>query len=210
MLQTLAMRLSDADGRGVGNRISSVIVINVLVVAGVLLVIIAFFWRNPFRVGEISIATPNGPAVTFKVADSNEISELIQKGLENEKAAGLLTNSLLSVIENLPPGSKLGEKLLQLAEQRRSPFSSSSLPVKLVYDSDVPQGLAAVCETSAFLAKNIVIFVLGNEGELLHTVQAYADARMMFPCPNGAETVRLNSRDMMELNGDKVMAKRAL
>jgi hypothetical protein len=187
-----------------------VFVINVVLVAGVLLVGIAFFWSNPFRVGEITIATPNGPSVTVKVADSNEISELIRKGLENEKSAGFLTNSLLSIIENLPPGSKLGEKLLQLAEQRRAPFTSGSVPVKLVYDSGVPQGFAAVCEKSTFLAKNIVIFVLGNEDELLDTLQAYADAKMMFPCPNGAETVRLNSKDRPELKHDKVMVKRAL
>ena len=210
MFQTLVMRPSDADDRGVGNRISSAIVINVALVAGVLLLVIVFFWRNPSRVGEITIATQNGPSLTFKVADSNEISELIQKGLENEKSAVFLINSLLSIVENLPAGSKLGEKLLELAEQRRSPFSPSSVPVKLVYDSEVPQGLAAVCEKSAFLAKNIVIFVLGGEGELLHTAQAYADARMMFPCPNGAETVRLNSKDIPDSNRDKVMIKRAL
>jgi hypothetical protein len=63
---------------------------------------------------------------------------------------------------------------VQLAEQRRPPFLSSSVPVKLVYDSEMPQGLAAVCEKSPFLAKNIVIFLLGNEDQLLHTVQAYA------------------------------------
>ena len=210
MFQTLVMMLSDAGGRGVRNRISSAAVINVALVAGVLLLVIVFFWRNPFKVGEITIATQNGPSLTFKVADSNEISELIRKGLENEESAAFLTNSLLSIIENLPAGSKLSEKLLELAEQRRPPFSSSSVPVKLVYDSEVPHGMAAVCEKSAFLAKNIVIFVLGNDGELLHTVQAYADARMMFPCPNGAETVRLNSKDIPESNREKAMMKRAL
>lgn len=157
MFQTLVMRLSDAGGRGVRNRISSAAVINVALVAGVLLLVIVFFWRNPFKVGEITIATQNGPSLTFKVADSNEISELIRKGLENEESAAFLTNSLLSIIENLPAGSKLSEKLLELAEQRRPPFSSSSVPVKLVYDSEVPHGMAAVCEKSAFLAKNIVI-----------------------------------------------------
>ena len=91
--------------------------------------------------------------------------------------------------------SNLGEKLLQLAEQRRSPFSSNSVTVKLMYDSSVPQGVAGVCEKSEFLAKNIVVFVLGNEGELLHTIPAYADARMMFPCPGGgARMLRSRSR----------------
>lgn len=52
--------------------------------------------------------------------------------------------------------------------------------------------------------------MLGNDRELLHTVQAYADARMMFPCPNGAETVRLNSKDIPESNREKAMMKRAL
>jgi hypothetical protein len=204
------MRQSQSDGQPVENRISNLSVINVVLGAGVILVVIAFFWWNPSRVGEITVATPNGPSVSFKVADSNEISELVRKGLENERTADFLANSLLSVIESLPSGSKLGEKLLQLAEQRRSPFSSSSVPVKLVYDSEVPQGLAAVCEKSAFSAKNIAIFVFSNEDELLYTVQAYADPKMMFPCPEDAETVRLNSRDVLLLKRDKVMVKRAL
>ncbi len=210
MFQTLVMRQSQSDGRPVENRISNVSMINIVLAAGVILVVIAFFWWNPSRVGEITVATPNGPSVSFKVADSNEISELVRKGLENERTADFLTNSLLSVIESLPSGSKLGEKLLQLAEQRRSPFSSSSVPVKLVYDSEVPHGLAAVCEKSAFSAKNIAIFVFGNEDELLYTAQAYADPKMMFPCPEDAETVRLNSRDVLALKRDKVMVKRAL
>jgi hypothetical protein len=212
MLQTVGMRLSHGDGQGEGNRISSVIVINLVLIAGVLLVVIAFFWMNPFRVGEITIATPNGPSATFKVADSNEISELIQKGLKNEKTAALLINSLLSVIENLPAGSKLSEKLLELAENRRPPFELSSVPVKLVYDSDVPQGLAGVCEKSAFAAKNIVIFVLDNENKLLRhkPVQAFADARITFPCPDGREIVRLNSNDMLEFKLENALVKRAI
>jgi hypothetical protein len=114
--------------------------ISVALVAGLGLVAIIFFWKNPFRVGEITIATPKGPSVTIKVADSNEISELIQKGLENEQTADFLANSLLNVIEHLPTGSKLGEKLVDLAEQRHAPFSSTSVPVRLLYDSKVPQG----------------------------------------------------------------------
>jgi hypothetical protein len=211
MFQTLVMKQSHADGRPGENRISTGTAINVVLIAVVILVVIAFFWMNPFRVGEITVATPNGPSMTFKVADSNDITDLIQKGLENEKVSGALTNSLLSIIEKLPPGSKLGEKLLELAERRRSPFSSSSVPARLVYDPEVPQGLAAVCENSAFLAKNIVIFLLGNEDQLLHTpVQAYADVNMTFPCPAGAETVRLNSKNLLALEHDKVMVKRNL
>ena len=209
MFQTLVMKQSQSEDRPVENRISKMTVINAVLAAGVILVVIAFFWWNPSRIGEITIATPNGPSVSFKVADSNEISELIRKGLENERTVDFLTNSLLSVIERLPSGSKLGEKLLQLAEQRRSPFSSNSVPVKLVYDSEVPQGLAAVCEKSSFSAKNIAVYVF-NEDELLYTVQAYADPKMMFPCPEDAETVRLNVSDVLALKPDKVMVKRAL
>lgn len=179
-------------------------------VAGVALVAIAFFWQNPFRVGEITIATPNGPSVTFKVANSNEISELIRKGLENENSADALTNSLLSIIEHLPLGHTLGEKLVELAEQRRPPFSSSSVPVKLVYGPNVPRGRAAVCENSGFSAKNIVVFVLSNDGELLDTFPAYADATLTFPCPAGGETLRINSTDVEEFNRHKVLAKRTL
>ena len=179
-------------------------------VAGVALVAIAFFWQNPFRVGEITVATPNGPSVSFKVANSNEISELIRKGLENENSAAYLTNSLLSIIEQLPPNSPLSEKLVELAAQRRRPFSWSSVPVKLVYDRNVPPGVAAVCENSGFSAKSIVVFVLNNDGELLHTLQLYVDGRLAFPCPSGSETVRINSTDFEEFNRYKVLAKRTL
>jgi hypothetical protein len=57
-------------------------------------------------VGEIHINTSDG-SMTFKVANSNEISDLIRNGLANTESAGALTNSLLSIIEGLPPGSML-------------------------------------------------------------------------------------------------------
>lgn len=177
-------------------------------VAGVAMAAIAFFWQNPFRVGEIRIDTPNGPSMTFKVANSNEISELIRHGLANKNSAGALTNSLLSIIENLPLGSTLGEKLVELAERRRPPFSVISVPVKLVYSPNVPRGLAAVCENSGFLAKNIVVFVLGDDSELLFTFPAYADVTLTFPCPNGGETLRINATEVEEFKRHKMLAKR--
>jgi hypothetical protein len=202
------IRLFQADDQGERNRVLSVI--SVVLVAVVVLVTIVFFWRNLFRVGEVTIAMPNGPSVSVKVANSNDIAQLIQKGLENPTTAGYVTNSLLNIIENLPADSKLGEKLVALAEQRKHPFLFNSMPVKLVYDSKLRQGEAAVCENSAFLAKNIVVFVLSNEGELLYTIPAYADASMTFPCPGGGEIVRLNSKEVPGFNRDKVMAKRTL
>jgi hypothetical protein len=208
MHPTQVIRLSQAEDKGVGNRLLSGS--SVLLVAGVVLAAIVFFSKNPFRVGEITVTTPNGPSVTVKVANSNEISELIHKGLENETTAGYVTNSLLNIIENLPAGSKLGEKLMELAEQRKRPFSSNSVPVRLVYDPNVPNGLAAVCEKSDFSAKNIVVFVLGKNGELLHQTVAFADASMTFPCPGDGETVRLNYKEILELNSDQVMVKRNL
>jgi hypothetical protein len=69
--------------------------------------------------------------MTVKVASSNEISELIRRGLENEQTAGALIGSLLSIIANLPTDSTLGEKLVELVEKRRGPFSLPSIPVKL-------------------------------------------------------------------------------
>lgn len=208
MHPTQVIRLSQAEDKGVGDRVLSGS--SVLLVAGVVLAAIVFFSKNPFRVGEITVTTPNGPSVTVKVANSNEISELIHKGLENETTAGYVTNSLLNIIENLPAGSKLGEKLVELAEQRKRPFSSNSVPVRLVYDPNVPNGLAAVCEKSDFSAKNIVVFVLGKNGELLHQTVAFADASMTFPCPGDGETVRLNYKEILELNSDQVMVKRNL
>src|SRR5262249_7241055 len=115
-----------------------------VIVVVVVLVAIVFFWKNLFRVGEITVVAPNGPSVTVKVANSNDISELIQKGLENETTAGYVTNSLLDIIEKLPVGSTLGDKLMELAEQRKNPFFFESVPVKLVYDSSLRQGQAAV------------------------------------------------------------------
>src|SRR6516164_7565131 len=94
-----------------------------LIIVFLLLAIIAtvlyFFSLNPSRVGEVTVATPGGPTITVKVAESNEISELIRAGLDNEKTAESMTNSLLSIIESLPPKSKLSEKLIGLVEQRK-------------------------------------------------------------------------------------------
>ena len=209
MFQTLVMRPPPSDSRGVKSRISNLSGINAVLLAGVILVVIAFFWWNPFRVGEITLTTPNGPSVTFKVAESIDISDLIRRGLEDTRSEPLLTNSLLSIIENLRDGSKLANKLVDLAEQRKSPFASKPVFVKLVHDSEVPKGVAAVCEESGFSAKNIAIFLFRNN-ELLDRAQAYVDPNMMFPCPEGPDTVRLNSKDLVALNPDKVMVKRAL
>ncbi len=184
--------------------------IRVALVAVVALVAIALFWMNPFRVGEITIATRDGGSMTFKVANSNEISELIRKGLENEKSAEFLTNSLLSIIEQLPPGSALGEKLVEMAEKRQSPFSFNSVPVKLVYAAKVPRGLTAVCEKSGLLGKNLAVYVLGNEDELLQIIHAYAEAKLAVPCPGGGETLHMNTPEVEQFNRYKVMAKRTL
>jgi hypothetical protein len=208
MDSTQVIRLSQADDKGVANRLLSGS--SVLLVAGVVLGAIVFFWENPFRVGEITVATPNGPSVTVKVANNNEISELIQKGLENEQTKGYLTNSLLDIIEKLPVGSKLSEKLVELVEKRKNPFSFDPVPVMVVYNSKVPQGLAAVCDKSDFLAKNIVVFAPGNNPGEMYTIHAYADAHIVFPCLDGREIVHLNSKEVLELNRDKVMAKRVL
>ena len=121
-----------------------------------------------------------------------------------------MTNSLLSIIENLPKGSTLGKKLVELAEQRQPPFSWSSVPVKLVFDSSVERGLAAVCDQSGFSGTNISVYVLDESGALLHTFQAHADARLTFPCPDGGETVRLNSTEVQQFNHHKILAKRTL
>lgn len=207
MDSTQAIRLSHADDQTVGNRIlsgSSAVIVAVVVLAAII-----FFSINPFRVGEITVATPNGPSVTVKVANSNEISELIQKGLENEKTASSVTNSLMSIIENLPVGSELGDKLMDLAEQRKNPFKINSVPVTLVYDPSLPDGWAAVCEESDFSGKNIVVFVQAK-GELLPPIHAYADAKIVFPCSDGDEIVRLNSTKILQLNRDNAMAKRDL
>jgi hypothetical protein len=210
MHSTQAIRLSHADDQRVGNRLLSAS--SAVIVAVVVLAAIIFFSKNPFRVGEITVATPNGPSVTVKVANSNDISELIQKGLENEQTRGFLSNSLLDIIEKLPVGSKLSEKLVELAEKRKNPFSFDPVPVMVVYNSKVPQGLAAVCEKSDFLAKNIVVFAPGNNPGEVYNIHAHADAHIIvFPClDDGREIVHLNSKEVLEFNSNKVMAKRVL
>ena len=129
MHSTQAIRLSHTDDQRVGNRLlsgsSAVIVVVVVLVA------IVFFWKNPFRVGEITVFAPNGPSVTVKVANSNDISELIQKGLENETTAGYVTNSLLDIIEKLPVGSTLGDKLMELARGREFGAFDRSIDVQI-------------------------------------------------------------------------------
>lgn len=177
---------------------------------GVVLFAIVFFWKNPFRVGEITIATGNGPSIALKVANTDDISELIRGGLANEKSADALTNSLLGIIEHLPPSSELGKKLVELAERRDPPFLWNSVPVKAVYDSKLRQGLAAVCEQSGLKAKNISVYVLGSENNMLYTFQAWADPGLTFPCPDAIETVRLNSIEVQEFSHNRVMAKRTL
>lgn len=185
-------------------------VLNVIMISSAVVVIaaMAFFWQSPSRVGEITIASPQGPSMTFKVANSNEISELIRNGLANQSSADALTNSLLSIIEGLPLGSKLGEKLVELAERRRLPFSFSSVPVKLVHNPKIPRGLAAVCENSSFLAKNIAVFVLGDNDEMLDKFSVYADVGLTFPCLSGGETLSINATEFEEFKSHKMMAKR--
>jgi hypothetical protein len=178
-------------------------------VAVVVLAAIVFFSINPFRVGEITVTTPNGPSVTVKVANSNDISELIKKGLQNEQTKGVLANSLLDIIKKLPVGSELSESLVGLAEKHTNPFSFDPVPVMVEYDPNVPQGLAAVCEKSEFLAKNIVVYGPGNNPGEVHNIHAHADADIIvFPCLDGLEIVRVNSKEVREFNLDKAMAKR--
>jgi hypothetical protein len=102
----------------------------------------------------------------------------------------------------------LGEKLVELVERRRPPFSSSSVPVKLMYDPNVPEGLASVCENSRFLGKNIVAFVLGEDGEMLSRFSALVDVTLTFPCPDGGETMRINDTKIEEFKRHKMLAKR--
>ena len=206
MHPTQVIRQFQADEQGMRNRLFSVI--SVVLVAGVALVALVFFSINPFRVGKITITTPNGSSVTVKVANSNEFSELIQEGLKNPTTEGYVTNSLLNIIDNLPVGSKLGDKLMELAQQRKPPFFFESVPVKLVYDSSLRQGHATICEKSKFLAKNITVYA--QKDEFLYHITVFAVPGTEFPCLDGAEIVRLNSREILELNSDQVMAKRTL
>lgn len=181
-----------------------------LAVAALVGLAIVFFWWNPFREGEITLAMPDGTSMTLKVANSNEIGDLIRQGLQHEKTAGPLTSALVDIIENLPAGNPLGERLMDLAERRRPPFFLPSIPVKLVYGANVPEGMVGVCEHSDFKARNLVVFVLSSDEEMLHRFPLYADRSLTFPCPSEGETLRVNLADMERFNRHMVLAKRCL
>lgn len=188
-------------GKYVYSAICIVLVIGLLIVCN-------FFGKNPFRVGEITFATPNGPSMSFKVANTNEISELIRKGLADERSSEMLSNTLLSIIEHLPPGCTLGEKLVELVERRRPPFLVKSVPVNLLlHDENLPEGLAAACENSCLLSKNVVVYVLKNNNEMMTNIPAHVDGTLAFPCPDGGEVLRVNSQKVKELGSYRIMAK---
>ena len=139
-------------------------VITYALVASVITFAITFFWLNPHRQGEFSICTPSGARMTFKVANGNDITELIRRAMLDEKSGAMMINSLLSIIEGLTPGCNLGEKLCNLVEERKPPFRVKSIPIRLVYDRRVPISIAAPCENSSFLAKSIIVYPIDNNG----------------------------------------------
>jgi len=97
-----------------------------------------------------------------------------------------------------------------LAEKRRPPFKFQSVPVKLLYGNDVPEGFVAVCENSSFSSKNIVVFILGEQGELVDRFSLYADTKQVFPCSDSQETLRIKLTNIDRFQKLKVFAKRAL
>ena len=181
-------------------------------VAGVTIFAIIFFWKNPFRQGEISFTTPSGASMTLNVSNSNDIAELIRAALQTENSAFMMTNSLLSIIKGLKPGCILVEELCNLVERREPPFCANSFPVKLVYDPKMPIGIAAACENSRFLAKNIRVYPIDDNGGGIPTnaLGFFVDSRMAFSCRKGGEILRVNSEKVEEFNrrNRKVMAKR--
>jgi hypothetical protein len=67
----------------------STLIVVALLVAAVFGALV-FFAKNPFRVGEIAIGTPNGSSVLkIKVADGDNVSELIRKGLNGSTGEAL-------------------------------------------------------------------------------------------------------------------------
>jgi hypothetical protein len=186
------------------------IIVPVVVLSVVIVGALVFFDVNPFREGEITIAMPDGTTMALKVGNSNELSDLIREGLKNKETSGPLQNSLLSIIEELSSGSRLAEKLVELAEKRKPPFNFQSVPVNLLYGNDVPDGLVAVCENSRFLSKNIVVFVLGEHEELEDRFSLYADPKQALPCGDGQETLRVNLENVDTIQRHKVLAKRTL
>jgi hypothetical protein len=178
--------------------------------AAVVMLFIWYLWYTN-RVGEITVSTPGGPSMTIKVAESNDISELMRKGLEDKRSAVYLTNSLLSIIEQLKPDSPLSEKLVDLAERRNSPFKFESVPVKIIHDANIERGLVSVCENSQFSAKNIVVYTEDNiRHDMQFNMNVYADPRLTRTCTESGEIVRMNAIDIEGMNGVSIFAKRTL
>lgn len=181
-------------------------VITLAVIGG--FIFLLFF--NPSRVGEITVTVPGGPAITVKVANSNDISKLIWSGLKNKRTAAGMTISLLSLIEHLDPNSELAKNLIVLVESRQPPFLTPSIPVKLEYDPQVPGGIAASCEGSPFLAKNIVVYAVKKDDDMVYNSSVHVDVNWAFPCPDGADILRINSTTIEGLkpsNKYKMFAK---
>lgn len=179
-------------------------------VAGVTVFAISFFSKYPFREGELSFKLLNGAELTLKVANSEEITELIRAALQNEKSALMMRNSLLSVIEGLPSGCILGEKLCNMVERRQPPFCAKSVPVVLIYDPKVPEGIAAACENSYFLGKRIVVYPIAYNGggDPMNSLNLHVDGRLAVSCIEGGEILRVNSEKVEGFNSRQVMAKR--
>jgi len=170
-----------------------------------------FFWQNPFRQGEIIINTPSGASLKLSIANSNDITELFIRAMDDEESGVMISNSLMSVIERIKPESALGEKLCRLVDERKPPFCVNSVPVKLVFDDKVPSSIAAPCEKSIFLAKSIIVYPVVDEnggGDPMNTLPLYVDSRLARVCPEGSEIMRVNSNKVEEFNRYRVMAKR--
>ena len=178
-------------------------------VAGVTIFAIIFFWKNPFREGELSFETSSGAKMCLKVANSNDITELLRKALQDEEVAQMITYSLLAVIESLPPNCALGEKLCNMVQNRTPPFCPTSIPVKLIFDDKMQIGVAAACDNSYFLSKRIVVYPMTADGggDPMNTLGLHVDGRLAFSCPDGVEILRVNSEKVQEFNLHQVMAK---
>jgi hypothetical protein len=179
-------------------------------VCGVTIFAIFFFRENPFRQGAIIIKGPGGISIAFNVSNSDDLTGLLLEALNNEKTTTMMTHSLLSIIKGLKPGSYLVQQLCGLVDRREPPFLAKSIPVKLVYDPNMPLGIAAACENSQFLSQNIKIYPIDDNGGGIPTSAEgfYVDSEYAVSCSENGEILRVNFEKIDEFQQRQVMAKR--
>lgn len=142
----------------------------------------------------------------------NKVEEQIRAGLESKSTESAFASSLINIIEKSPPDSLLSKKLIELAEARKTPFHFPSRKVELTLGENTPPvGFVGVCEQSDFIKKNIVVYLIGDNNEMLYHRSVFADSKYAFPCHEDTEKLVINKNELSSsLNQGNPFAKLSL